>query len=391
MAWKSLAGLVLMVAVTGTAGADECVNWQAEHPAWVFCDDFENSSTDDYDGGWREYVEYVQRAQQPQNVLWGDRAIQATITPGVNSAASVYKYFPGQDGAVYARWYAKFASDYYDQGRQHFVTLQGLDTTKPCGCPGCCANERPNGDDRFLSGLEFIDEQDRMRSFLYSYFYNQRNPSSTYRCCPKPLSRWAKTYEPDPAHTISKDRWYCMELMVQPNTPGSDDGRQSFWIDGVPVLSVLEAREPCGPFTDPPYSSECEEDDPTVDVFPNFYQNPPPYTDVYPAEGFVWRTTSDLKLNNVWVQVYNHEAATNPGQNRVWFDGLVVSTAYIGPVPCPDAGPIQAACTCGGPPDPADPSNVHTTGYCCNGVWQGQECGPVDSMPPAAPTDLQAS
>ncbi|MFH2005359.1 MAG: hypothetical protein ABI333_02120 [bacterium] len=28
------------------------------------------------------------------------------------------------------------------------------------------------------------------------------------------------------------DRWYCYELMVQANTPGSRDGRVAFWLDG---------------------------------------------------------------------------------------------------------------------------------------------------------------
>jgi hypothetical protein len=328
----SFVTLSILLAFIGRVRSGECDNWRSAHSGWIFCDDFETSTVNDYDGGWKQYMTYVDKSQNPSNVFSGNKSIQATISPGVNSSAGIYKYFPGQDNAVYARWYAKFDSNYNDQGMQHFVTLQGLDNSTPCGCPGCCANTRPLGNDRFLSGLEFTDLGGRLlRSRLYSYFFNQRNQSPGYRCCPKPLSSYAQTYEPPIPVTITKGAWHCMELMIRPNTPGKDDGAQKYWIDGVLVLDDSIASQPCGPYTSA-ITNECEQDDPLVDAYPDFFKNITPYSSIYPAEGFVWRTTAALKINNIWLEVFNHLASTNPGVNRVWFDNLVVSTSYIGPL-----------------------------------------------------------
>lgn len=58
-----------------------------------------------------------------------------------------------------------------------------------------------------------------------------------------------------------------------------------------------------------------------------------------PFEGFRWRTSPDLKINFFWLLHYvtenaarqNRRAKPNP-INRVWFDDIVVSTAYVGPL-----------------------------------------------------------
>lgn len=57
-----------------------------------------------------------------------------------------------------------------------------------------------------------------------------------------------------------------------------------------------------------------------------------------PFEGFRWRTSDELKVNFLWL-LYNvtEDGArmnkVNPSRvNRVWFDDIVVSTAYVGPV-----------------------------------------------------------
>jgi hypothetical protein len=58
-----------------------------------------------------------------------------------------------------------------------------------------------------------------------------------------------------------------------------------------------------------------------------------------PFEGLRLRTSTALQLNHLWLEHYIDEGPqrqnklANPNRvNRVWFDDVVVSTAYIGPI-----------------------------------------------------------
>jgi hypothetical protein len=134
-------------------------------------------------------------------------------------------------------------------------------------------------------------------------------------------------------------------------TPGGSDGSQTFWADGERI---------------------------------------------YTAEGIAWRTTDELRPNEVGLYLYIHY---NPAHvtNVLDLDNVVISREYIGPAPCADGVAIGAPCLCGGEADPDDASNVFSSGYCCAGAWQADPCGvaPDDSVepspdaPPDASTDPQ--
>ena len=72
--------------------------------------------------------------------------------------------------------------------------------------------------------------------------------------------------------------------MLKANTPGEADGAQAFWVDG-----VLLGR----------------------------------------FEGIRWRDTLALKINDFWLMLYVHESER---VNRVYFDEVVISREYIGPL-----------------------------------------------------------
>jgi len=69
-----------------------------------------------------------------------------------------------------------------------------------------------------------------------------------------------------------------------------------------------------------------------------------------------------------------------PNEETRDYDDVVFSTEYIGPAECVDGDDISQSgpCYCGGTPSPTDASNVYTSGYCCSGEWQENEC----SSPP---------
>lgn len=58
-----------------------------------------------------------------------------------------------------------------------------------------------------------------------------------------------------------------------------------------------------------------------------------------PFEGLRLRTDDALKINHLWLEHYVDEGAQRQNKlkdpnpvNRVWFDDIVVSTEYVGPI-----------------------------------------------------------
>ena len=57
-------------------------------------------------------------------------------------------------------------------------------------------------------------------------------------------------------------------------------------------------------------------------------------------KGIRWRTSNELKFNSLWLQYYvsentaEHNRDPEPGDRayEIWFDDIVVSTTYVGPI-----------------------------------------------------------
>ena len=82
---------------------------------------------------------------------------------------------------------------------------------------------------------------------------------------------------------LGRDKWYCLEHMIQANDPEVANGELAAWIDGRLYIH---------------------------------------YT------GFCWRTTRDVRLKRFGIGVYVHRATQD---NTVWYDDVVLSTGYVGP------------------------------------------------------------
>jgi MYXO-CTERM domain-containing protein len=164
---------------------------------------------------------------------------------------------------------------------------------------------------------------------------------------PGPDDCYGDMFAPTTDVFISRGDWHALEMMIHPGTPNGTDGSQTFWIDGEKM---------------------------------------------YTAEGIAWRTTDELRPNQVGVYLYIHH---NPAftTNILDLDNVLISRSYIGPAPCQVDVEIAAPCICGGSADPENASNVFDSGYCCAGdTWQPSPCGgPVDSdggLPPGSDSGL---
>ena len=52
------------------------------------------------------------------------------------------------------------------------------------------------------------------------------------------------------------------------------------------------------------------------------------------ATGFRWRTAPEVRIKRAGYGIYVHQADRD---NRVWYDDVVLSTGYIGPLGGPDS------------------------------------------------------
>lgn len=250
-------------------------------PRIIFSDDFESGALD----AWDEDSNFddpnrVRLTTDPEHVYRGEYAVEIIAQPGAGTGGKLNKWFmPGYD-QVYARWYCKFAEDFDQGNHMHFNHLLANRWDNRWSAFGK-AGTRPTGADFFTTGLEPWRDwgNNSAPGEMMLYAYHMDMPID-----PRMNRYWGEMMRPEEKSLIERGRWYCMEMMVKANTPGEADGEQAFWIDG----------ELKGHFT-----------------------------------GIRWRDDETLQINAFWIMLYVHNSAR---VNRVWFDEVVISQDYIGPL-----------------------------------------------------------
>ncbi len=253
----------------------------------VFKDDFE---TDDC---WKNYFEvqgrkegHTRLTQEPSHVHRGTGALQVTAPnrSGKSSGAGVIGWLGPQGyDQLYMRRYVKFADD-YDQGNLNhtgggLAGVAGSDKWFGMGKAGI----RPKGDDWFSSRFEPWRDWGRYEPpgymFLYTYWMDMRRDRDG--------NFWGNNLVPaeNDRIAIKRGRWYCWEHMIKVNTIGKADGELAAWIDGKLYIHY---------------------------------------------RGFRWRSDEDVRLKRFELMVYIHKSERD---NTVWYDDLVISTGYVGPLP----------------------------------------------------------
>ena len=91
-------------------------------------------------------------------------------------------------------------------------------------------------------------------------------------------------FVPRTNRVVDLDRWYCYEVMLQANTPGTRDGRVALWLDGELIAD-----------------------------FPNLRL----------------RDIASLTIDRFGLSFHFH---SNPVETYKWYDNVVAATEYIGPV-----------------------------------------------------------
>jgi len=264
----------------------------------IFQEDFEASSIAEMISKWDE-------AKNQENMSFsgdvppsspGSQSLTMTYTEGQNTGGHLYKMLEDGYDSLFARFYVKFEASHSPV--HHFVHLGGYypPTTWPQGGAG----NRPVGNERFTTGIEPIG--DKWSWDFYTYWMFMRGYAD-------PNYFWGNTFHPDPPAHINRGEWICVELMMKVNDPvNAYNGEQAFWVNGEKIQHLGEG-------------------------FPNGYwiwDKYYPHPDSSAFEGFQWRSDERLKLNFFWLLYYM--TGETDQTDRVYFDDVVVSTEYIGPV-----------------------------------------------------------
>lgn len=241
----------------------------------------------------------------------GKRSLQMTATLKENTGGHLYRRLSQGVETAFARFYVKFPADagYI----HHFVHLGGYNP--PTRWPQGGAGVRPRGNDRVTFGIEPFGDYGRHPApgawGFYAYWHEMKiSADGRY---------WGNGLRPARPALVPRGRWQCVEVMLKLNSaPDRPDGELALWLDGKLVAHFVKGVRR-GRWTGMGFSLA--------------------ERGGQPFEGFRWRTSSDLKINFFSLLHYvtehaaRHNKAANPNPiNRVWFDDVVVSTAYVGPI-----------------------------------------------------------
>jgi hypothetical protein len=187
----------------------------------LFQDDFEHSSTtvdgyiSDWDGPPNSSVMYLTDATSHS----GRRAVELRYVPGSSGASFMYRHFAPQD-SVYYRWYQKWSPGFvWEPSATKMAIL------------------RPNGGyPQFYPEVLWATGQLAIQAQVIAEA--RWDAKNFYQNQGIPVTFWP-------------GRWYCIEVYVKLNTPGSADGELAAWIDGELKLSY-DGREFRGANPDDP-------------------------------------------------------------------------------------------------------------------------------------------
>jgi len=284
-------------------------------PSVLFAENFETGDIEEIGKRWGQISnqdgKVMTLSAEVPAASAGKRSLQMTATLSRNTGGHLYTRLPRGVDKAFARFYVKFAAD--APYIHHFVTLGGY--RPPTAWPQGGAGERPRGDERFTVGIEPYGNYGHYAApgawNIYTYWHEMKGSADG--------KYWGNSLTPAEPALVPRARWQCIEVMLQCNsTPEKSDGQLALWLDGKPAMQIVPGARR-GRWTGLGFSLVEEGGE--------------------PFEGFRWRTSGDLKINFFWLLHYvtenaarqNHQANPN-AINRVWFDDIVISTEYVGPI-----------------------------------------------------------
>jgi hypothetical protein len=254
-----------------------------KHPDVVFATGFESpvwiTEWNHFDS--RSTAEVIAEDAPRRFEPFAGRALRVRLVKGQNLGLDLrYLFAKGgkaEPEEIYFRYYLRFADDwnpYADGGK-----MPGIAGTYNRAGWGMRKTDGYNGWS-VRGGFAARPSADKSVAGMtalgsYSYHANTGN-SGDY---------WG--WNEGPSGLLENNRWYAVEQYVKLNNPGVRDGVVRAWIDGRQVLEKTT---------------------------------------------ILFRHTRDLKIENVWMNIYHGGTTTSPLDMALYIDNVVIARRYIGPI-----------------------------------------------------------
>lgn len=210
------------------------------------------------------------------------RALRSRIAKGSNTALNTLYQFGKQLGSepeeVYFRYYLRLASDWNQtvQGGK----LPGISGTYGrAGWGGRKSNGRNGWSARGLFRQTIPAGNPLAGTTPIGFYCYHADMKGSYGA----NWVWTRNY----GGYLSTNRWYAIEQYCRLNEPGEKDGVLRAWVDGRLAFEKTDVR---------------------------------------------FRQTDELKIEQVWMNVYHGGTAPSPYDQHVFIDNVVIAKKYIGPM-----------------------------------------------------------
>ncbi len=219
-------------------------------------------------------------AETNKAIARGTRSAKVQLQKDGYEDVTLVKWLkPGHD-ELYMRYYVRYGMDYgyHGHGGSGFMADAGKGGFKGAG-------KAPDGDKFFWATLEPIGPRqwDPPGALIFYAYWWKMKPDGRG-------NHWGNWFQPMPDQVPKRETWICVEWRVKANTAGQNDGELDCWIDG----------QKCGEFRE-----------------------------------INWRSSDALQVNKVqlslWLEPASYARAGGGTTRTVWYDDVVVATAYIGP------------------------------------------------------------
>lgn len=219
---KLLLIAVAVLAAPLTAAADECNNWQTEHPEWLFCDDFESGNL----SKWID-VTGITVASGTGKKHNGTYGAQLFYPQGSDGAGWMWKKSlrpdNGSSDTQYVRWWQRWEPGFEwnngSGGDQKLFMLQALEPQSGWGQTAS-----------WKIYVHLVGQEQSSQGVLPNELYMDRfiwSGGSQWD------GQWMGMKQNQTVYRYETDKWECTEIEVKHNTPGSSNGRVRVWLNDI--------------------------------------------------------------------------------------------------------------------------------------------------------------